>query len=365
MIETTIQTRVQAILDRAVSEGKERGVQFAAYLNGKPAVDAWSGIANAADGSKVDGSTLFPVFSTTKGIAATVVHLLVERGLVSYDTPIADVWPEFGVHGKHLITLRQALNHSAGVPQMPRGIGFAEMCDWDTISTAIARLTPLWEPGTRIEYHAMTYGWIVGEVARRVDGRPFAQLLEEELKRPLGDEDLYVGISDAVEERVAILEHPGCPIPDPDTTIPESVPSWMGPLYGIMNRPDVRRACIPASGGIASARSIARHYAALLPGGIDGVSLLPLERIRVATQPQAPEKPGGDYEKNRALGYLLGPEESFFGSRTIGFGHGGFGGSLAFAYPEARLTIGFTRNLFANPDANTLALILDEFRIAK
>ncbi|MEI6491462.1 MAG: serine hydrolase domain-containing protein [Verrucomicrobiota bacterium] len=360
-----MQKRIQAILDRSVSEGKERGVQFAAYLDGKLAVDASSGIANPADGSKVDGSTLFPVFSTTKGIAATVVHLLVERRLISYDTPIADLWPEFGVRGKQLITLRQALNHSAGIPQMPGEIGFAEMCDWDTICKAVAGLPPLWEPGTRIEYHAMTYGWIVGEVARRVDGRSFAQLVDDEIKRPLGAEDLYVGIPDAVEDRVAILEHPGCPIPDPHVTTPESVPSWMGPLYGIMNRPDVRRACIPASSGIASARSIALHYAALLPGGIDGLSLLPPDRIRIATQPQAPEKPAGDFEKNRGLGYGLGSEESFMGCRTIGFGHGGFGGSLGFAYPEARLAIGFTRNLFANADANTLPLVLNEFRTDK
>lgn len=364
MLDTPMQRRIQLLLNQVVSEGTERGVQFAAYLDGKLVVDAWSGAVTADGGANVDGDTLFPIFSTTKGIAATVAHLLVERGLISYETPVSKVWPEFGRCGKDGITLRQVLNHSSGVPQMPGGIGFKEMCDWDTICGAIAGLSPLWEPGTKIEYHAMTFGWVVGEVARRVDGRPFGQIVEEEIKHPLGIEGFYVGIPDAVEPRVAILEYPGCEIPDRNATGPEAIPSWMGPLYDIMNRHDVRRACIPATTGIANARSIARHYAALLSGGVDGVSLLPTSRVHLAIEPQAPANPKGAYPDNQGLGYQFINDSALtvLGRRENAFGHAGFGGSVGFADPELRLAAGFTRNLLG--ERNTLSVILHELRAA-
>jgi CubicO group peptidase (beta-lactamase class C family) len=345
-----MQEQIQSVLDHLVAEGNERGVQLAVYKDGKLAVDCWAGVANAADGTPVNGETLFPIFSTGKGVAATVVHLLVERGLISYETRIEEVWPEFGASGKAEITLRQALNHSAGIPHMPRGIGFEEMCDWDTMCARIAGLTPLWEPGTKVEYHAMTYGWIVGEVARRVDGRSFAQLMEEEIKGPLGMEGIYMGIPDAVESRVAILEHPGCGVPEVKTEGPEAVPSWMGPLYDIMNRADVRRACIPASSGIGNARSIARHYAALLPGGVDGVSLLPERRIRLATERQKPEPTASDSPRRWALGYQICAGYPLVSSRMSAFGHDGFGGSMGFADPEVGLAVGFVRNLYGMED---------------
>lgn len=352
-----MQERIQRLIDRLVAEGKERGLQVAAYVDGKLVVNASAGVADASTGRLVDERTLFPVFSVTKGVAATIIHRLVERGLLAYDETIATYWPEFAARGKESITLQQALNHSAGLPQMPRPLTFTELNDWDAMCARIADLTPLWTPGTRIEYHAITYGWLVGEVARRVDGRPFGQLLAEEIARPLGVEDaMFVGIPDDVESRIAILEEPGA-VPMPDDGSPQSIPAWMWPLHTWMNRPDARRACIPASNGIMSALALACHYAALLPGGvdaidgIDGVELLPASRVRLATVPQKPEHPeNDDYPRNRALGYSVGLDESRPGLvRT--FGHGGYGGCNAFAEPDRRLAIAINKNLLNQHDS--------------
>lgn len=142
------QKTIQALVDRLVADGTERGLQVAAYLDGRLVVNAWAGIADFQTGRPVEEDTLFPVFSTTKGMVATVIHILVERGRLSYDEPISKIWPEFGARGKERITLRQALNHTSGIPQMPVGIGFAELCDWGVMCGKIAGLEPLWPPGT-------------------------------------------------------------------------------------------------------------------------------------------------------------------------------------------------------------------------
>ncbi len=355
------QTLIQNLLDQLIAEGKERGLQVAAYVRGELVVNAWAGVADGESKRPVEADTLFPIFSVTKGIATTIIHRLVERGRLSYDEPIAAVWPEFGAHGKDRITLREGLNHSAGLPHMPRGIGFGELCDWESMCAAIADLTPSWPPGSRIEYHAMTWGWIVGETARRADGRSFSQLLDDEIRQPLGLEAMYVGIPDAVASRVAILDERGMDPPAPDDDVPRSVPGWIGPLHGLMNRADARRACIPASNGIMSALAMARHYAALLPGGVDGVELLPASRVGIATEMQKPARATDDNQpKCWGLGYQIGCAGSIFGESAVAFGHGGYGGSIGFADTSLGLAMGLTKNFFHKED--TPRLIVDTLR---
>jgi len=351
-----INKRIQNLLDQAVANGQELGIQVTAYVNGTLIVDAWSGTADATRGVPVDGDTLFPVFSTTKGIAATIIHLLVERGLVDYDTRVAQVWPEFAAHGKQSITLRHCMTHMAGLPQVPPGIGWAQLHDWDFMCAAMADLEPLWPPGTRMEYHAVTYGWLLGEVARRVDGRPFAQLVQDEICRPLGIATLFCGVPAELESRVATLELRDQEIPQVDDSLPQPVPGWLWPLHEMMNRSDARRSCQPASNGIMNARAIARHYAALLPAGVDGVELLPPERIRQATEWQ---RPPGEAPLRMGLGYILGGEGSPMGGESA-FGHGGYGGSLGFADRASGLAFGLTKNLFS--PAPTVSEIVHELR---
>jgi CubicO group peptidase (beta-lactamase class C family) len=172
------------VIDRLVDSGAEIGLQVAAYVNGELVVDTWTGVADEATGQLVDGDTLFTSWSTTKGFVATCLHILADRGQVDYDTPVAAYWPEFGVQGKDVVTVRDALTHRAGVPQMPEGVTPKMMTDWDAMCAAIASLTPLWKPGTTVCYHAWTFGWIIGELVRRIDGRPIAQFAREELCQP-------------------------------------------------------------------------------------------------------------------------------------------------------------------------------------
>ena len=354
--------RIQSILDQVTADGSERGLQVAVYLKGELAANCFAGVTDPAGRRRVDDTTLFPVFSTTKGIAATLVHLLVERGEITYDTPIAEVWPEFAAHGKGSITLRHALNHTAGIPLVPWGVGHAELGNWNKICAAVADLKPSSPPGDEAVYHAITYGWLLGEVARRVDGRPFGELLRDEISMPLDlTEELFVGIPDDVEPRLVLLE---AKVDEKELekirndTSPQAIPALVQPLHAWMNRPDARRACLPASNGIMTAHAVARHYAALLPGGVDGIELLPPARIALATEPQRPRKlAAGDPPPNHRLGYGM---DGWFSPTA--FGHGGFGGSLGFADPACGLAFGFTRSRFDSEA--TLPRILDLVREA-
>jgi CubicO group peptidase (beta-lactamase class C family) len=360
IMSTQIEPVLQSLLNQLVAEEAERGLQVVVYLRGELVANAFAGVADLVTGRMVNEKTLFPVFSTGKGMTATLLHLLVERGKIAYDTRIAEVWPEFGAHGKEGITLRQALNHTAGLPNMPVGIGHAELCNWETMSRAIADLQPVSSPGMEYAYHAITYGWIVGETARRVDGRSFPQLLHEEICVPLGLTDsLHIGIPDEAESRVAIVEASADASANqalPHDATPKAVPDLVQPLHEWMNRPDARRACIPASSGIMTAHAIAKHYAALLPGGADGVELLPPERIRLATEPQwAGNSSAGSPPSGHCLGYSGGDRFS-----APQFGHGGFGGSDGFAVPDLGLALGFTRNRFVSE--NSLSRIVEALK---
>ena len=363
------QTRVQALLDDLVDSGTERGVQVAIYCGEELVVDAWAGVADPATGRLVDGDTLFTVFSTTKGIVATLIHRLVAAGVLDYDTPIARYWPEFGANGKHGITIRQVLTHSAGIPQMPDGAGVTEACDWDGMCKVVAGLTPLWPAGQFTGYHALTIGWILGGVAERATARPLADLMRDEICAPLNITSLCLGVDDAAAGRVATLESGPPTVPDPEPPASEypfadftrseldvlATPLPFQPLEVVFSRPEVRRAIVPAVGGIMNARAIARIYAALACGSIDGIELLTrdhVDRIR-AEQTAAVDLVQGVHIR-KGLGYFLnGPRMTLPGAPTA-FGHPGYGGSLGFAEPEHRFAFGFTKNrMVGGSDAAT------------
>lgn len=341
--------RVQELLEELVADGEELGLQAVAYLGGQLVIDAAAGVADRESGRPVDGDTLFTVFSVTKGVTATCIHLLAERGQLDYDSPISRYWPDFAQNGKAAVTVRDALTHRAGVPHLPDAIAPEMMCDWDAMCAGIAALAPLWEPGTSTGYHAYSFGWILGEVLRRIDGRPIAQFVQDEICRPLGMQDIYMGIPDAVEARVSTLENAprpeGMPQPPADALLFRAIPPVVGTTGQVFNRADVRRASIPAAGGIMTARALARHYAALV-SDVDGVRLLPPERVALAAALQtdatdlvisAPTRKG--------LGYFLGGPLSPMGGRPNAFGHPGAGGAIGFADPDYGLAVGFTKNL--------------------
>lgn len=361
MKPSVAQNEVQRILDRLVAEGKERGLQAAVYHRGERIVDAWAGTTDATDARPVDGETLFPVFSCGKGVTSTIIHRLVERGVLAYGNAIADVWPEFAANGKAGVTLSQVLNHTAGLHLVEPGIARVPIGDWGAVCAEIAAMRPAYEPGSRRDYHAITQGWILGETARRATGKTFEALLEDEVRAPLGLKSMFIGLPDSEQARLATLEEIGDEPEFPEVEVAKAIPDWVQPLYRWMNRADVRRACVPASNGIMTARDLAKHYAALCPGGVDGVELLSPARVAMATEqidPQLPTSMGP-----RGLGYGLGGEGAVIGLRATCFGHGGHGGSQGFADPENRLAVAFLRNRLRDPSGtDTVRLVVDAVR---
>jgi CubicO group peptidase (beta-lactamase class C family) len=305
------------------------GLQAAAYLNGELVIDTWAGVADKRKGATVDGDSLFTVFSTSKGPTSTCIHILVERGKLYYDEPIAKYWPEFAAKGKGAVTVRMALTHRSAVPNNPACFEADQAAPWDQICAEIADMEPLYEPGTRTGYHGLTFGWILGELVRRVDGRPIARFLQEEVCGPLGLNAMYFGVPDSEMHRVGWLEN-------------------VSGLQEGFNRPEVRQSSIPAGGGIMNARAIARMYACLANGGeLDGVRILTSERLKIATTLQTDAVDDAfRIATRKALGYWLGGPGlgagGVAGPQTFGFQ--GFGGSVGFADPERNFAFALTKN---------------------
>jgi CubicO group peptidase (beta-lactamase class C family) len=328
---------VQLALEQLVVEGPERGLQFAAYQGGALIVDAWAGHMDETDRRPVDGQTLFNMSSCGKGVAATCLHLLVDRGQVSYAAPVAEYWPEFAARGKARITVQQVLSHRSGIPQTPAGSDAAMLVDWARMCAAIAELEPIFEPGTRTAYQAVNFGYLVGEIVRRVDGRPIGEFLQQEIARPLGAESLFFGVPRTALDRVATIGEASVTREQADRPPPTL-------QAATFNRDDVRMAAIPSTGAIANARSLARHYALLAQGGeLDGVRLLSPERIRLASALQT-EQVDEFYKVaiKRSLGYRLG-NDTGPGAGPRAFGHVG-NGMFAYADPDAQTGVAFLRN---------------------
>jgi CubicO group peptidase (beta-lactamase class C family) len=337
--------KVRATLEGLVKSGPEIGLQVAAYLGGKLVVDAWAGLADEAKKTPVDGDTLFMLSSTTKGVTATCMHVLVEKHKLDYDMPIVKVWPEFGAHGKDKATLRHALSHQTGVPQTPVGYTPEWLADWDKMCRGIADLTPMFPIGQRTAYHSLNYGYINGEILRRVDGRKIGQFLQDEICKPLKINGLYLGVPDSEMHRVAVLKDgPPAPAAYDASMVGEPAGSYVAKVF---NRPEVIKAAIPGSGGIMSARGLARHYAMLANWGeLDGVRILPEARIRAGIELQTFE--WDEIYKirvRRSLGYRRGRDCGPLATPDA-FGHVGGGGSFAYADPSLRLGIGFSKNYF-------------------
>jgi CubicO group peptidase (beta-lactamase class C family) len=336
---------VRQVLQSLVDEGPEVGLQVAAYLDGKLVVDAWAGLADEASGRPVDGDTLFMLSSTTKGVTATCAAILADQGKLDYDRPVSSYWPEFGAHGKDKVTVREAIAQRSGVPQTPVGYTPEWLADWDRMCQGIADLKPMFPPGERTAYASLNYGHIVGEVIRRIDGRHIRQFIQDELCRPLGLDNIFLGVPDEALPRVAVLKDAPPAPPEYDARmVGEPAGSQVAHYF---NRREIQQAAIPGSGGVMNARALARHYAMLAAGGeLDGVRILSNESIRRATQLQSYELDEVYRVRvRRGLGYRLGPDTGP-GAGPSAFGHVGGGGSFGYADPERRFAIGFAKNYF-------------------
>ncbi|MEH0974757.1 serine hydrolase domain-containing protein [Micromonospora sp. CPCC 205546] len=346
-----LRAEVRARIDELVASGLESGVQVAAYLHGTQVVDEVAGVADPATGRPLTSGTPIWSVSTGKGLTATVVHVLAERGLLDYDLRVAEVWPEFARHGKDGVTLRHVLTHTAGVPALPPGVTVADVTDWDRMCGMVADSVPLSAPGEVIAYHAWTFGWLVGEVVRRVTGRRISQVLAEDVAGPLGvPGELLFGVPEADLGRLApvadrnlsaMLEWAAANLPHFDRVAPPG----LRPDASVGTRPEFLRADVPATATM-SARAVARTFAALI-GEVDGVRLISPQRLREvgAVAVRGPEWVFGQ-EASFGLGYAVEPDGSF--------GSAGSGGSLAYAYPDLGLTVAATKTLLGAGDGDPM-----------
>ena len=342
------------------------GAAVAAYHRGELVVDLWGG--RRTEDEPWEHDTLAMCFSTTKGVTSTALHLLADRGLIEYDAPVAAYWPQFAQNGKEHVTVRHVLTHSAGLHRMRTLIDHAyRMLDWDYMVAALERAEPAYEPGTRHGYHALTYGWLVGELIRRVSGRPITRFVTEELASRPGLDGLYVGCPPEQRGRVAPLApmaaplgrrvglEPGALMGGPAGRIPALLGLPVSPrrfvnallprgIEDVLWGPEVMDAEVPAANGFFTARSLAKLYAMVAHDGqIDGVRLLSRQTVEKISVVQSH---GPDLVLALPMGWRLGFHSAFttWGSLRSGFGHFGFGGSGGWTDPRRDLALAMVCN---------------------
>jgi CubicO group peptidase (beta-lactamase class C family) len=337
-VHGSVEPGLEAVQD-AFAQNFERhgevGAACCVYLQGRKVVDLWGG--------SYTPDTLQLVASSGKGVVATAAHILAQEGRLDFDAPVTDYWPEFGAEGKQDMPVRWLFSHRAGLAAVERPLSLDDVLAWDPVIEALAAQRPLWEPNSAHGYHVGTYGWLAGEVIRRITGVSVGTFIAERISRPLGL-DLWIGLPEAQEERVAPLIPSPPPQPgaapdiflarmlDPTTLLHKAFanPPIPGPMF---NERAFHAAEIPAANAITNARSLARMYAACI-GEVDGIRLLQPETLTRAT---AVRSAGEDlvlgYETRYGTGFQLSfPFRPMAGEGS--FGHYGMGGSIGFAHPE-------------------------------
>jgi CubicO group peptidase (beta-lactamase class C family) len=360
---------------RNFAERGDFGAAVCVYVDGVRVVDCWGGHADATRSRPFGPDTLVSVASTTKGMVALCAHLLAERGKFDLDAPVARYWPEFAQAGKQAIPVRWLLSHRAGLPAIRRELPPEALFDWGAMTAALAETEPWWTPGTAHGYHAITYGYLVGEIIRRIDGRTVGRLLQEEVTGPLRA-DFFIGVPETADPRVGQIQLDP-PLAPGDTSLWDvlladtasvSARAFLNPPrpVDLVNTRAWRTAEIPAANGHTSARGVARVYAALARGGeLDGVRLLAPGTIDAAIVEQSVGRDTVLTLPTRfASGFMLGMPGGIFecgpGRRT--FGHPGRGGSIGFADPDARVGFGYVSNQYVtgtarHPDRRAASLV--------
>lgn len=326
-------------------EGLELGARFSLVRDGELVVDLWGGHADKAQTVPFDEHTLTMIYSTTKAVAATMIARLVEQGRLAYDQPVAEFWPEFAQHGKGAITVEQVLSHQAGLPGFLVQMDPALWFDTAAIADKLAGLEPLWPPGTASGYHALTVGYLTGEIFRRIDGRSMGQALKADICDPAGL-DLWIGLPESEHGRVAEFKPPTS-YPAFGEVNDAKRAAFLSPWASPNGRgAEWRKIEVPSANGHATAEAVARFMGALAgDGSVNGVHVLSPETRELAS---AERIRGEDlvlaYDMSWGAGFMLAQPNHFFGPGERTIGHSGWGGSCAFADPEKKLAGAYVMN---------------------
>ncbi|CAF0763708.1 unnamed protein product [Didymodactylos carnosus] len=346
---------IRDLFEQNFRDGSELGASLCIYHQGKCVIDLSGGWTDQEHTKPYTRDTLQLVFSTTKGIVAAAVALCVQRGWLDYNELVTKYWPEFGQNGKETITVSDLLSHRAGLPTVDQCV-LDDVLNWKSMTDLLAKQKPFWEPGTAHGYHAVTFGWLAGELIRRVDPkkRSVGEFVLNEIAKPMNSE-FYIGLPEDKDHRVSPLERKiqigNMP---PFTALAERALTLNGTLSAMdpskpntFNSVSIHRAELPAANGITNARSLARIYASFI-GDVDGHARLLNENTlqqatRCATPEGEPDRILFGIPSTFGMGFMIhGVLAPIFGQGI--FGHGGVGGSVAFAYPAKQLAIGYVLN---------------------
>jgi CubicO group peptidase (beta-lactamase class C family) len=366
------------VVDAFVANFEERGEAGAAlalYVRGRQVVDLWGGLADPRTGRPWSPTTPAVVFSCTKGVLAICAYLLVQDGALDLDEPVMRYWPEFGQQGKSQIPVRWLLSHRAGLSALDRPFRRDEALAWEPVIRAIEDQAPLWPPGSAYAYHTITYGWLVGEVIRRISGASVGTFIRRRLAEPLGLR-LWVGLPAEERAQVAWLL---APLPDADVEMarqireadaqPERVrAATMGGAFAFpadgdhvtFNDADIQAAEVPGANGISDARSLARLYAACVHP-VEGLRLMTPGSVQDALVERSSGRPwsgGPDLGSRWGTGFAIAspPGSPLLGPRS--FGHGGAGGQLALADDEHAVGFAYVNNQMGGiPDDRASVLL--------
>jgi CubicO group peptidase (beta-lactamase class C family) len=330
----------------------EVGAACSIYVHGRRVVDLWGGVTTPGGTEPYTADTLQMVMSVTKGVVAIAAHMLAQEGRLDLDAPVVEYWPEFAAEGKNTIPVRWLFSHRAGLAAIDRPLTAEDVYAWTPVVEALAAQRPLWEPGKAHGYHAITYGWLAGEVLRRISGMSVGALIAERITRPL-ELEFFIGLPEGLNPRVAPLLPPPPPAPgeppdaaalrlaDPTTLAHKAFTN--PPLLGIANQYPFRAAEVPAANGIGTARALSKLYAACI-GPVDGIRLFDAATLERATKTQAHgEDLVTGYETHYASGFQLPfPFRPMAGAGS--FGHYGLGGAATFAHPDLGFSFAYVMN---------------------
>jgi CubicO group peptidase (beta-lactamase class C family) len=350
---------------RNLRSGQEAGAAVAVYRDGRKVVDLWGGVRNGITGAPWEQDTLVTVFSATKGVACLAVAVAVSRGLISYDAKVVDYWPEFAQAGKDAITVRQLLGHQAGLVVIKPPLTFSDLRDPAKMSAKLAAQAPMWPPGTRHGYHALTLGWYVSELVRQTDaqGRTVGRFFGDEIAGPL-DLDFHIGLPSHVgRDRVARLQRASkaaairqlvkmpprqvFAIVNPHGLAHQTISLADGVKDVDINSDEIRALEIPAGGGTGSGRSLAKLYGEAATGGTR-LGLTP-DVFDALKAPAVPPTRGvrdfvGKADTAYSLGFNKPMSQWVFGSSGNAFGTPGAGGSFGFADPDTGIGFAYVMN---------------------